>query len=387
LNWSSNIGNSASWLSISPSSDHLRAHASETVTVNVQSQQLAIGSYQGTINFKGGVNPQITVFLSVVAPGNLIASPPSLNFSSIGQNPANQTVAIQNSGGVALDWTVTATTTDGANWLSATPASGFLAPNQTANVAIKINAATLKPHAYQGMLTFSYGGLTSQVPISLTVSVPPTPTIGLSQQALNFSTIKGTNPASQSFTIKNTGNAMLNWAITEDQNGATFVPVSPKSGSLASGQSTVITVAPNVTQASAGTLTASITVQDSDGGTKVANQKITVNIIVKDQAIITLSESAMTFDHSSSVTSSSQLLTITNTGSQPLNWVANSSASWLSADTMSGTLAPGADIIIDVQCDSSALSTGTYSATFIVSDSDTGTPVISQTVVVSLVVS
>src|SRR6266700_4186709 len=77
LDWSSKIGNSASWLSIIPGGDHLAAHASETVTVSVQSQQLAVGSYQGTINFKGGANPQVSVSLNVVAPGNVIVSPPS----------------------------------------------------------------------------------------------------------------------------------------------------------------------------------------------------------------------------------------------------------------------------------------------------------------------
>src|SRR5436189_1619367 len=114
LDWSSKIGNSASWLSIIPGSDHIAAHASETVTVSVQSQQLAVGSYQGTINFKGGSNPQVTVSLNVMAPGNLIVSPPSLNFSSPGQNPADQTITIQNSGGESLDWTVAAATFDGA---------------------------------------------------------------------------------------------------------------------------------------------------------------------------------------------------------------------------------------------------------------------------------
>src|SRR5436309_16066153 len=108
---------------------------------SVQSQQLAIGSYQGTINFKGGMNPAVTVALSVAAPGDLITSPPSLSFASVGQNPAAQSISLQNSGGEPLDWSVTAATVDGSHWRNPSPASGHLEINQAANVAININAA------------------------------------------------------------------------------------------------------------------------------------------------------------------------------------------------------------------------------------------------------
>ncbi len=387
LDWSSKIGNSASWLSIIPGSDHIAAHASETVTVSVQSQQLAIGSYQGTITFKGGANPQVTVSLNVLTPGNLIVSPPSLNFSSTGQNPASQTIALQNSGVGSLAWTLAATTFDGANWLNAIPSSGNLQPGQAMNVTVSVNAAILRPRSYQGALSFSYGGLTSQVAVSLTVSVPPSAAISLNQSTLNFTTLQGTNPAPQSFTITDTGNATLNWVITEDQNGIDFAPTSSRSGSLAPNKSAVITVTPNVLQANTGTFAAAITVADSDGGTKVVSQRITVNIVVKGQTSITLSTNGMIFTHDSLVTSSYQFLAITNTGSQTLNWIAKSSATWLSANTDSGALGPGTNTVIDISCNSSALPPGSYSASFVVSENDAGTTAAPQTVIVNLVVS
>ncbi|MFL5625900.1 MAG: BACON domain-containing protein [Ktedonobacteraceae bacterium] len=387
LAWSSTIGNSASWLSINPASGYLEAHASMTVTVNVQSQQLAVGSYQGTINFKGGANPQVTVALSVAATGNLIVSPPSLNFSSIGQNPASQVIAIQNSGGTTVTWTAATATVDGANWLTITPASGSLAAGQATNATVSVNVANLKPRSYQGSLTFSYGGATNQVAVSLTVSVPPVAAISLNLRALNFTTIKGHNPAPQSFTITNTGNATLNWSISEDQNGASFAPVSATSGSLAPTRSTVITVFPNVAQAGAGNLTTTLTVADSDRGTKVTSQKLTVNILIKDQAMITLSVNTMFFSHDSAITESSQLLDIKNTGSQTLNWFAQPSNSWLTAVVPSGSLAPGEDILIDVHCQSSGFSPGTYTSSLVIRDTDNGTPVVSQQVVVTMIVS
>lgn len=391
LDWNSAVttGDGVAWLSISPASGHLEANASETITVNVKSQQLAVGTYQGTINLKGHTAPQVTVALSVAAPGNLLVSPPSLNFTSIGQNPADQITTLQNTGGQPLDWSVSAAT-DGVNWLSATPSSGSLDGNATTNVTVNVNVGTLKPHAYQGMLTFSYGSLTRQVAISLTVSVPPVAAISLTTSTLDFTTIKGTNPGSQTFTCTNTGNAVLNWVITEDQNGVTFASVSSTSGSLAPGKSAVITVTPAVAQANAGTLTTNIAVSDSDAGTTVAVQKVGVTITVKDQAMINLSLNTMTFKNTSTITVASTMLVVSNTGSAPLNWdaqVSPSSATWLSAPVTSGTIAPGDNAVIDVGCNSSGLSVGTYTATFVVSDSDPGTSVISQTVTVTLMVS
>ena len=223
--------------------------------------------------------------------------------------------------------------------------------------------------------------------VSLTVSVPPSPAISLNATTLNFSTLKGTNPVPQAFTITNTGNATLNWAISESQNGATFAPTSSITGSLAPTKSTVITVTPTVSQASAGTLTTIITVSSGDSGTKVAGQSIAVNILIRDQAIINLSVTAMAFSHNSLVTDSSQLLDIKNTGSKTLNWLAQPSASWLSADVTSGVIDPGSNQVIDVHCNSTALAPGTYTASLAISDSGAGTLTTPQTLIVTVFVS
>jgi len=378
------------WLTVSPNKGTFNGRS--IVQVMTDSGTLKPRSYAGHITFRqqGSSDKPLTLSVTMTVksapPANLILSPPSLNFSSTGQNPAGQTIALQNSGGGPLAWTLAATTFDGANWLNATPSSGNLQPGQAMNVTVSVNAAILKPRSYQGALSFSYGGLTSQVAVSLAVSVSSSAAISLNQSTLNFTALKGTNPAPQSFTITNTGNTTLNWVITEDQNGIVFAPTSSRSGSLAPNKSAVITVTPNVLQASAGTLAAAITVADSDGGTKVLSQRITVNIVVRGQSSITLSTNGMVFTHDSLVTSSYQFLVIANSGSQTLNWVAKSSAPWLSTSTGSGALNPGANTLINISCDSNALAPGSYSASFVVSDNDAGTTAAPQTVIVNLVV-
>ena len=389
ITWSSAVitGNGVNWLSISPAGGHLAAHGSEQIVVSALSQQMALGTYEGTIGFKGGTNPIVSVTLGVIAQGNLAASPPSLTFASVGQNPPAQTITLQNSGGETVAWSVVAATVDGGRWLVAAPPGGSVPPGGSTTVSVSVNAASLAPRSYQGTLTFSYNGVSRQVPISLTVSVPPMPSISVNQSSLNFATLLNTNPTAQSFTITNSGNAILHWATAEDQNGAAFAPISPSSGSLNPAQNATITVSPAIIGYNAGTLTTTISITDSDSGSKVASRSVNVSVTIADQAMISLSLTTMDFSQSSNAPSSEQLLTISNIGTEPLDWTAQSSASWLSAAIASGTIASDDNAVIYVQCDASGLSPGTYNGTLTISDSDPGTPVAPQTLTVTLVVS
>jgi len=162
--------------------------------------------------------------------------------------------------------------------------------------------------------------------------------------------------------------------------------VSSTTGSLAPNRSTSITVNANVAQAGAGTLSTTLTVADSDTGSKVPRQSITVSIVVEGRPQITLSTNTMDFGQDSIFTESSQLLDISNTGSKTLNWVAKSSASWLTAYASAGSLDPGKDMVLEVDCNSASLSPGTYTATLTVSDNDSGVAVKPKALAVTLVV-
>ncbi|HLI06623.1 MAG TPA: choice-of-anchor D domain-containing protein [Ktedonobacteraceae bacterium] len=393
LNWSETTitGNGVPWLSVTPASGQLPPGASATVTVSVQSQLLAVGSYQGVIAFKGGSNPQVSVSLNVTAPGSLVVSPPSLNFSAYtGHNPASQSVTLQNSGGQALNWAAVAAVTNGANWLSVSPPGGQLGPGGKATITIAVNGVGLQANAYQGTVTFNSNGQSRQVAIALTISTPPAPAINVQVHTLNFSSIMGKDPTAQTFIISNTGNATLNWSASEDQIAATYAPIAPTSGSLAPAQSATVTVSPTTAQLGAGSLSGTITIADSDTGVSIPPQKVVVNITVLDQPQISVSTNELDFSNDSTLTDSSQLLVITNTGSSDLNWAVtlpSQSADWLSVDNSGGTLPPGQSVVIDVTCDSSQLATGSYTAALQVSDSDPGTPVTPQTVTVVLTVS
>lgn len=395
LNWSAAAitGDGNPWLSINPSSGQLSPRTSAVVTVNVQSQSLAPGSYSGTITFTGAGNFPVTVNLSIIAPGNLLVSPSVLPISATsGQNSISNALTLQNNGGVPLDWTVNATTTDGAKWLSGTPTGGHLEVGAQASYTVDANATSLKAGTYSGTLTFTYGSSIRQVSVSFTVNPLPAAAISVQPATLSFNTVTGSNPASQTFTITDTGNATLNWSLTEDQNGLNFAPASPTSGSVLPGKtSPPITVAPNVTQQSVGTITAVITIMDSDKGTTVQSQQVKVNITITGSAAINLPTSALTFNHDSTTTISDQFLQITNTGSANLDWSltpSSQAASYgITVNPTSGTIAPGANTLLDVACDSTRLGPGNYTATLLISDTDPNTKVLPQKINVVVVVS
>ena len=89
---------------------------------------------------------------------------------------------------------------------------------------------------------------------------------------MNFSlSASSTGPATQTITIKNTGNAQLNWTATlHTDDGGTWLSLDINSGTLAAGASQTITVSCDSTGLNTGTTyQGTIQISDSDTGTKV----------------------------------------------------------------------------------------------------------------------
>lgn len=394
LNWGSTVSTTdgANWLFIGPATGSIEPGQNEGVTVSVQPQSLAAGQYQGTIAFTGGANAQVSVFLNVIAPapGNLIVSLSSLTFNAVaGQNAIGKSVTLQNNGGSTLTWNASSVTNDKGTWLNSGATSGTLDPGTSSPIIINASAVSLKAGTYQGTVSFTAGGVNNDISVVFTVTPPPQPAISSQSTPLSFSTYKGQNPAPKSFALVNTGNAPLNWIATEDGTGATFAPISPAKGTLAAGASIPLTVTPNVLTAVAGTLTTTITIADSDAGSTVASQKMTVSIIVIDQANMMLSGTALTLNATSGTADTATLLHISNTGSQTLNWVLapDTNAPWLTFDTLSGSIAPGAYVDVHLHANASQLPPKTYNALITISDSDPNSPILPQTIQVTFIVS
>ncbi len=388
LNWqaSAATNDGTNWLYIEgDSSGHIDPTHSQPLLVGVQAQTLTPGSYQGTVVLTGGASATINVSLTVIAAGNILVTPTTLNFTGLTQQGvASQTLTLQNTGGQSQTWS-TSTTLDQGNWLSITPQSGSVDAGGQVQIPVNINTAGLKANSYQGTINFTIGSYLTTVPVTLTLTTPPAAVITVQSTSLTFQTTSHNNPVGQPLAITNTGNAVLNWTATESGNGATFAPLSVTSGSLLPQSSRTIEVNPSVAALPPGTLKTTITIADSDAGTTVVSQQVQVMVNIQGQAEITISPPNLNLD-TSSAGSNTQTVTIKNTGTAPLHWSASIQmdtpvgGTWLSVDTTSGTLVPETSKNIVVSCDSTGLTKGVaYQGTIVISDS-TDTTVSPQTV-------
>ncbi|GLV57510.1 hypothetical protein KDH_43460 [Dictyobacter sp. S3.2.2.5] len=280
--WSgtASTGDNGNWLSLVPDHDELAPGASETLVVSAHSYHLAVGTYQGSIQFSGGTNAQVGISMSVVNAGNLVASPPALNFTTqAGQSAADQTVTLQNSGGFALDWTSRVATVDQGNWLQVSPTSGSLVGGEQLAVTVSASAKTLRAGSYQGTITFtSSSGNIRQLAVALLVTAPPTPEIKVQPASLSFTAVDGQDTPAQTITIQNTGNVDLQCSVGVDGIDKGLLTVDPAQGAIKAGESITLTVVLHTPQEGLKTSTAVIQISATAPGVAAVHQTVQVTI-------------------------------------------------------------------------------------------------------------
>jgi hypothetical protein len=285
-----------------------------TYTAAIVSTGLAPGTYTTTISIGiADAGQNVIAYRDVqvsytVTPTPVAAFPNILSFSYVvgATAPAAQTTIL--SGDIG-SWTASANQT----WISV-PGSG----TGGGLVNISVNPTGLIPNGYSGTVTFSSGGSTATVNVTLTVAAPG---IQTSQPSLSFSGINGTTLASQPLSITMNNGAALNWnasvPITDtwlvlnrtsgtetDQLG---VSVNPANGPLASG-----------------TYNSTITLQGLSGGSPFVK---TVNVtLTLTKATLTPSPVSVTLGGTNGRDFSGVPVQLSlNTGSNSFSW--NSSAS------------------------------------------------------------
>jgi hypothetical protein len=168
LNWTANItGVNATWLSMSPmSGGNLAAAQFNATNVAVNTTGLTAGTYHANITISGAVPgaPEgaesavggvvitavtVPVTLNLGVP-EISASPTPLTFTTNeGENPADKTLEVCNSGTGTLNWSLT----DNAAWLSETPTSGSLDADDCEDVTVSVAASGLAAGDYSATIT------------------------------------------------------------------------------------------------------------------------------------------------------------------------------------------------------------------------------------------
>jgi subtilisin family serine protease len=162
-------------------------------------------------------------------------------------------------------------------------------------------------------------------------------------------------PNSTTYTLENTGNTTLSWSTSHN---ATWLALTPSSGTLNPGQTSTITASINAyaTTLSAGTYRDTITFANANNGLGNTTRTATLTINGTTPILEVSPESPVNI---SGVTGgvfvpNTILYTLMNTGDATMDWSATPSDPWLSLSQSSGSLAPGEGTTLQISLNDTA---------------------------------
>jgi hypothetical protein len=358
----------------SPSSTHSWTFTwtAPTVTSNTTATlyAAAIDSFSGGT---GTLQQAITVTAPVATPA-IGVSPANLSFSfqTGGTTPAAQTIAVSSSG-TAFSYSIATS----AAWLSATPSSG----TTPGNVGVSVNPSGLAAGTYTGNVTITASGTSNSplsVPVTLTVTAPAAPTIGVSPANLSFAyQTGGATPAAQSVSV--TGSSATGFTAA---SSAAWLTVTPASGTTPGS----LSVAINPSGLAAGSYTGTITVTAASASNSPQTVKVTLTVTTgtSGNPSLNVSPGTLSFTYAQGTTASgSQNLTVTSSGSAltiAASATTTTGGNWLSVTPASGST----PATLRVSANPSGLAAGTYNGSISVTSSGAGNS--PQTVPVTLTI-
>ncbi len=258
---------------------------SKTVTLTVDRSGLAPGEHTGDlvlspISGQGDLGRTIALTTSVASGAGALSVSPASGLSSSGTeggpfSPARVSYTLTNTGGAAVSWTASKS----ASWVDLSETGDILSPGDSVSVEVSINsqAASLTAGTYSDWVTFTNatnGTGTTTRAVSLTVNADSADTMaaasrtsGMAPLAVFFDAV---DPASGVLQPADGDYASLGYAWDFGDVDAGTWSTNGKSRNAAMGY-----VATHVYE-QPGTYTVTLTVTDTQGGTYVYQQEITV---------------------------------------------------------------------------------------------------------------
>jgi len=219
----------------------------------------------------------VNVMLAVSQAAQTISlSQSAVTFSTIagGQTPPSQSFTVSSLGSASMSWTAQPQTISNpltlSSWLSVAPASGVSVGGQTGSpVAVSVNPAGLPAGQYYGSVNIAAPNAANSpasVLVQLNVMASDTGAVGFSTGGVILSgPAAGTTPHQQQISLFNpSNNSIVYSAAVSTSNGIGWLTVSPASGSLAPGN-TSISIAANLAALSPGVQNGTITFTFDNG--------------------------------------------------------------------------------------------------------------------------
>lgn len=294
------------------------------------------------------------ITIDPLIPPKLIVAPTNLQMAGIvGEPVTTAQVSVQNTGGGALDWTVTSN----QPWLSVSPASGVAVAGSPIAVSVSAEASALGPGGHEALLTFTAAnGNTPKAVVALTL-LPPNggvPLLQVSPSLINFQATAGSPlPPAVAFMIDNLGGGTLGWQAVAD------VPWLKLNKSNGSGEASVSVSLKDIGALPRGTHFGTINV--TADGAQASPQAVTVSLVIKSPPTLAVEGALLAFSAEvGGETPSPSSFFIRNDGDGPLNWTVSETIPWLKIEGPSNG-SGAAEVGVSVQ--PAGLAAGTYSGT------------------------
>jgi hypothetical protein len=249
VNWTATWDqNAAPWLNLNQTSGQISAPGQAQITVSAVASNLAPGNYSVTLAFTSQPdNSTNSLQISLTVQGGCASgNPNTLHYSGVANasDPGAQNVTITNCGPTG-SWSAAIQTSNGGNWLFASPTSGTLNAGASSNVTISASnlKAQLAAGTYTGNVAFKIGSGTFTVSVTLTVM--PAPTLAVNPTFINTSRQCKLGQAGGlvwqcSVSLTNNSNALsLSWSASSNVNN---INISPSEGTLSPGQTMQVQV-------------------------------------------------------------------------------------------------------------------------------------------------
>ena len=226
--------------------------------------QLGSGTYPVTVTI-GGITSNAN--LIPVASTGLSLSQTGVTFRVVAGSTSplqRSIVVIGNS--TAINWTATAATISGGNWLQVTPAQGISDPAKPSpTLTITANPGKLAAGDYYGAVTIRAPTALQLISVILSVLPPErSPGVLVEPTGLLFTGAPGSVPAAKTVQITNPTTAPLTFTTSQASANAIGLQVQPVSGTVQPGQPATVSIQP-LAGPSQGVVGGPITLSFSDG--------------------------------------------------------------------------------------------------------------------------
>jgi len=255
---SATTNSGGNWLSVSPSSGSVASFGAASVSVTANPANLPPGTYSGvvTIAIAGGKSYTVSVLATVASNQPYIQlSQSGLRFQAVvgGSATPPQIISVLNTGAGTLNFSASASTFSGGNWLSVSQSSG--------SVTVSVNPAGLMAGDYYGQIKITAQGAANSPQIASVVlnvlSPANSPGAFVNPSGLIFvGTAGAANPTAKSISIANPSPTALTFLATSfSSSGTNWITFTPSSGSVSSTQPATVSVQPNLQGLTAGVYT------------------------------------------------------------------------------------------------------------------------------------